>query len=101
MVQVLHARATTTIAVRKKIQQSKKSISEIAREFSINRKTVMKWKKRDDVIDLPFGSKKLRTVMTEIEQQAICIFRKSTNHSLDDCFIALEKTIPNLTQIRH
>jgi transposase InsO family protein len=98
MVQVLHARAATTVATRKKIQQSKKSISEIAREFNINRKTVMKWRKRDDVLDLPFGSKKLRTVLTEIEQKAICIFRKSTNHSLDDCFIALEKTIPNLSR---
>ena len=81
MVQVLHARATTTIAIRKKIQQSSKSIDALAKELGINRKTVMKWRKRDHVSDLAFGSKKLRTVLTEAEEKAICVFRKSTNHS--------------------
>ena len=98
MVQILHARAATTIAVRKKIQQSKKSINAIAKEFGINRKTVMLWRKRDHVSDLPFGPKKLRTVLTDIEQKAICIFRKATNHSLDDCYIALKDSIPNLSR---
>lgn len=58
----------------------------------------MKWRKRDHISDLPFGSKKLRTVLTEVEEKAICIFRKSTNHSLDDCFIALKEMIPKLTR---
>jgi uncharacterized protein (DUF1778 family) len=31
MVQVLHARATTTIAIRKKIQQSQKGVHELAK----------------------------------------------------------------------
>ena len=98
MVQVLHARATTTIAIRKKIQQSSKSIDALAKELGINRKTVMKWRKRDHVSDLAFGSKKLRTVLTEAEEKAICVFRKSTNHSLDDCFVALKDSIPKLTR---
>ena len=98
MVQVLHARATTTIAIRKKIQQSQKGVHELAKELGINFKTVIKWRKRDHVSDLPFGSKKLRTVLTEIEEKAICIFRKTTNHSLDDCFEALKDTIPKLSR---
>jgi len=98
MVQVLHARATTTHGIRKKIQQSSKSIDALAKELGINRKTVMKWRKRDHVSDLPFGSKKLRTVLTPIEERAICAFRKSTNHSLDDCYIALKDSIPNLSR---
>ena len=98
MVQVLHARATTTIAIRKKIQQSQKGVHALAKDLGINFKTVLKWRKRDHVSDLPFGSKKLRTVLTEIEEKAICVFRKSTNHSLDDCFIALKDTIPKLSR---
>jgi len=98
MVQVLHARATTTIAIRKKIQQSQKSVDALAKELGINFKTVLKWKKRDHVSDLPFGSKKLRTVLTTVEEKAICVFRKATNHSLDDCFIALKDTIPKLSR---
>ena len=98
MVQILHARATTTIAIRKKIQQSQKGVHTLAKELGINFKTVLKWRKRDHVSDLPFGSKKLRTVLTEVEEKAICIFRKSTNHSLDDCFIVLKDTIPKLSR---
>jgi hypothetical protein len=33
MVQVLHARATTTVAIRKKIQQSSKTIDALAKEL--------------------------------------------------------------------
>lgn len=42
MVQVLHARATTTHGIRKKIQQSSKSIDTLAKELGIDRKTVRK-----------------------------------------------------------
>ena len=99
MVQVLHARATTTIATRRKIQESSKSIRVLAQEFGINHKTVIKWKRRDYVSDLPCGSRaKLRTVLTELEQKAICVFRKTTNLPLDDCYIALKDSIPNLSR---
>jgi transposase InsO family protein len=98
MVQVLHARATTTHEIRKKIQQSKKGVHSLAKELGINFKTVLKWRKRDHVGDLPFGAKKIRTVLTEIEEKAICVFRKATSHSLDDCFIALKDSIPNLSR---
>ena len=67
MVQVLHARATTKIVIRKKIQQSQNGAHELAKELGINFKTVIKWRKRDHVSDLPFGSKKLRTVLTKID----------------------------------
>ena len=50
------------IAIRKKIQQSQKGAHELAKELGINFKTVIKWRKRDHVSDLPFGSKKIGTV---------------------------------------
>ena len=62
MVQVLYARATTKIAIRKKIQQSQNGAHELAKELGINFKTVIKWRKRDHVSDLSFGSKKIGTV---------------------------------------
>lgn len=98
MVQILHARAKTTIAIRKEIQNSKKSIRALAQEYNVNFKTILKWKHRDDVLDKPFGAKKLRTVLTPLEEQAICVFRKSSNLSLDDCLIALKDSIPKLTR---
>jgi len=36
--------------------------------------------------------------LTDIEEQAICVFRKSTNLPLDNCFIALKDDIPNLSR---
>lgn len=98
MAQILHARATTTARIRKEIQESKKSIRELAAEYNINFKTVLKWKHRDSVNDNSCHNKKVRTVLSDLEQQAICIFRKSTNLPLDDCYIALKETIPNLSR---
>jgi transposase InsO family protein len=98
MVQVLHARAKTTIAIRKEIQNSKKSIRVLAEEHNVNFKTILKWKHREDVLDKPFGSKKLRTVLTKEEELAICVFRKASNLPLDDCFISLKDSIPKLTR---
>ena len=98
MAQVLHARATTTARIRKEIQASDKSIRQLAAEYNINPKTVLKWKHRESVNDNSCHNKKVRTILTELEQQVICIFRKSTNLPLDDCFIALKSEIPNLSR---
>ena len=56
MGQILHARAKTTIVIRKEIQNSTKSIRVLAKEHNVNFKTILKWKHRDDVIDKPFIS---------------------------------------------
>jgi len=98
MVQILHKRAKTTHEIRKEIQQSKKSIRALAKEHNINFKTVIKWKNRNDTNDRAFGSKKTRTVLTQIEEKAICIFRKSSKLPLDDCYIALKDSIAKLSR---
>ena len=82
----------------KKIQDSKKSIRTLALEYNVNPKTIVKWRSRESVNDNKFGSKKLRTVLTTLEENAICVFRKSTNLPLDDCYIALKETIANLSR---
>ena len=99
MGQVLHARATTTEATRKAIQDSQESIAKLAKRFGINPKTVAKWKQRDSVKDLPMGPKRPRsTVFTEQEEMMMVAFRSKTLLSLDDCLYALQETIPHLTR---
>lgn len=98
MGQILHKCATTTQRIRSEIQESKESVSVLAKKFGINIKTVYKWKKRRSVIDAPMGAKKLRTVLSEIEELAICTFRTKTQLALDDCYIALKDSIPTLTR---
>ena len=49
MGQVLHGSATTTEAVRLAIQNSQESLRALSARYSINQKTVAKWKKRTSV----------------------------------------------------
>ena len=99
MGQVLHGCATTTQAIRKAIQESKESIRTLARKYSINFKTVLKWKSRNSVEDQPTGPKNIRsTVLTPEEEAAVVLFRKQTLLPLDDCLYTLKPSIPRLTR---
>ena len=93
-----HARATTTPRVRKEIQSSKESISFLAKQYGITYNTVKKWKESDAIIDSSCGNKTRRSILSELEEQAICTLRKTTLLSLDDCYIALKDEIPSLTR---
>ena len=85
MVQVLHGCAKTTHAVRAELQRSKASAAALAERFGINLKTVLKWRKRESVLDCPMGPKEARsTVLTPLEEAAIVAFRKQTLLPLDD-----------------
>lgn len=99
MGQILHKRAKTTYATRAEIQKSQESISQLAKKYSINPKTVIKWKHRAQVEDAAMGRKNPRsTVLSILEEQAIVTFRTLTQLPLDDVFIALKDQIPTLTR---
>lgn len=99
MGQVLHGRAATTETVRRAIQQSQESIRVLAHRYNVNPKTVVKWKRRDHVHDVPMGPKQPRsTVLSADEEATIVAFRKQTLLPLDDCLYALQETIPHLTR---
>ena len=55
MGQVLHGSAKTTHAVRAAIQRSQASVKELSERYSLNPKTVRKWKKRDFIDDAAMG----------------------------------------------
>ena len=99
MGQVLHGSATTTEAVRRAIQNSQESLRVLANRYSINVKTVAKWKKRQSVSDVPTGPTKPCSSVLSIEQESIIIaFRRHTLLPLDDCLYALQATIPHLSR---
>src|SRR5712692_583141 len=99
MGQVLHGSATTTEAIRRTIQHSQARLRALAQRYSINPKTVAKWKKRGSVADLPTGPKRPKSTVLSIEEEAIVIaFRRHTLLPLDDCLYALQATIPHLTR---
>lgn len=53
MGQVLHGSAKTTHAIRAELKQSQASVASLARKYGINEKTVLKWRKRQSVEDMP------------------------------------------------
>ena len=60
MGQVLHGCAKTTHAIRGELQRSEASVASLAKRFGINEKTVIKWRSRQSVDDLPMGPKERR-----------------------------------------
>lgn len=99
MGQILHGCAKTTAATRRAIQNSQESIKTLAERYSINPKTVMKWKHRESVEDLPMGPKEpSSTVLSKAEEAMIVTFRRHTLLPLDDCLYALQDVIPHLTR---
>ncbi len=86
MGQILHWCARTTEAVRQSIQASTDSLKKLAAQYSINPKTVAKWKKRTSVQDARMGPKEARSTVLSKEQEAVIIaFRRHTLLPLDDC----------------
>jgi hypothetical protein len=98
MGQVLQGSATTTHAVRAAIQRSKATTAELSAQFGVNAKTIIKWRNRSSVEDLPMGSKQVHSTVLTIAEEALCIaFRKHTLLPLDDC---LYGTV-NLASVRY
>ena len=86
MGQILHARARTTEEVRREIQNSKESIKVLSERYGVNFKTILKWRHRDFVHDMPMGPKKPHSTVLTLEEVAACVaFRKHTLLPLDDC----------------
>lgn len=99
MGQILHGSAKTTHAVRAAIQRSKATIAQLSEQYDLNPKTVMKWRNRSGVDDLPMGPKRPRSTVLSREEEALCVaFRKHTLLPLDDCLYALQATVPHLTR---
>jgi hypothetical protein len=64
MGQVRHGSARTTAVVRRAIQHSQESRQGLARRYSINQKTVAKWRKRPTVLDARMGPAPVSTVLS-------------------------------------
>ena len=99
MGQVLHGSATATEAIRRAIQNSQESLMWLAKRYSINPKTVAKWRKRSSVVDMPTGPTSPKSTVLTVEEEAIVVaFRRHTLLPLDDCLYTLQPTIPHLSR---
>lgn len=99
MGQILHGTATTTHAIREKIQNSEESINQLASRYNINPKTVHKWKHRESVEDLKCGRCPGQgSVLSAVDEAVIVEARRKTLLTLDDLYDLLLPQIPALTR---
>ena len=99
MAEVLHGSARTTPRVRAELQRSQESTRALAARYSLNPKTVAKWRGRTTTADAPMGPSDPRsTVLTPVEEAMIVEFRRRTLLPLDDVLGCLRDTIPRLTR---
>jgi transposase-like protein len=98
MKQVLHGSARTTVAIRQAIQQSQESLQSLATQYNLNPKTVAKWRIRKTTADASMGPALGSAALTTEQEAFTLAFRRYTLLSLDDCFSALQTTVPPLTR---
>lgn len=99
MGQILHGTATTTHAIREKIQNAEESISQLASKYHINPKTVHKWKRRESVEDLKCGRRPGQgSVLSEVDEAIIVETRRKSLLPLDDLYDLLSPQIATLTR---
>ena len=90
--------ARTTATIRRTTQHSQESLQSLATRYSINPKTVAKWRRRPTARDARMGPEPASMVLA-VEQEAMAVaFRRHTLLPLDDCLYALQATSPQLSR---
>lgn len=96
MLQKLHKNAKTNYSIRKEIKESTLSVSVLAEKFNVSWLTAKKWKERTAVEDKSSRPDKIRTTLSEKEEDLILFERKKFKKTVDEIYLTLEKDIPNL-----
>ncbi len=78
-----HGNATTTPEMRRFIQTSDLSVTELSRILNISPATVRKWRKREDISDGDHTPIHLNTTLTPIEEYVVVGLRSQLELSLD------------------
>ena len=89
----LHKMATTTPAIRKKIQESDASISDAAlgREFNLHPATIKKWRRRDFTEDLSSKRHHQPSSLSDVAQAAIVVLRRDVRLMFDDVVLVIRE----------
>jgi transposase-like protein len=95
---ILHANAKTTPRIRTEIQNATASIAVLAKYYKLNPKTISRWKNTKSTADKKSGPKVRKSVLSSVEQQAICEVRRQLQLPLDDILIVFKPGIPALTR---
>lgn len=100
MLQKLHKNAKTNYAIRREIQSSSQSILFLANKFNLSWLTVKKWKERKFVEDKSSRPEKLRISLSQYQEDLILFERKKYKKSIEEIYLTLGETIPNLYPVK-
>ncbi len=78
------ARAHTTAALRKQIQEAEGRVSELAERFGVSPQTIRKWRRRDSVHDRSHRPKRLQTNLNGSQENLVVFIRLALRLPLDD-----------------
>ena len=94
-----HGNATTTPEMRRFIQTSDLTISELSKILNISPATVRKWRKRKDISDGDHTPRHLNTTLTPIEEYVVVGLRFQLELSLDKLLKVTQEFVnPNVSR---
>lgn len=95
----LHANATTTPKIRAYIQSSDLPVAVLATELGVSETTIRRWRGRSDVADRSHVPIRLKTSLSDLEQQLVCELRAMLGLPLDDITEVMNRCInPGLSR---
>lgn len=94
-----HSNATTTPEMRRFIQASDLTVSQLAKVLNISEATVRKWRKRDFVIDTSNTPHHLNTTLSPLQEYVVVGLRYQLKIPLDRLLVVTQKYInPNVSR---
>ncbi|MGB0894607.1 MAG: transcriptional regulator [Parashewanella sp.] len=94
-----HRNATTTPEMRRFIQTSELTVSELSKILNISQATVRKWRNRDDIKDGDHTPRQLNTTLSPIEEHVVVGLRAQLKLSLDRLLKVTQEFInPNVSR---
>ncbi|MCL1138582.1 transcriptional regulator [Shewanella pneumatophori] len=94
-----HRNATTTPEMRRFIQESDLSVSQLSKILNISEATVRKWRKRDSVENCPNTPHHLNTTLTPLQEYVVVGLRYQLKMPLDRLLKATQEFInPNVSR---
>lgn len=100
MLQKLHQNARTNYAIRREIRRSPENVNQLARKLQLSWKTVKKWRGRENVEDSSSRPHKLRTTLTQFEEDLILFERKKFKKTIEEIYLSLGDKIPKLYPVK-
>ncbi|HRF56631.1 MAG TPA: DDE-type integrase/transposase/recombinase [Campylobacterales bacterium] len=94
MSQVYHSNAVTNLHVREIIQKSDLANTELATKYSVNIKTVSKWKSREYQEDKSSRPNTINYALSDLDKELIRVVRTLTWIELDDLVETVSNVIP-------